>query len=243
MRSALLAAAAALPLLVCPMQSDAQVVVACPTCSSLYEELVSDAKQAQQYGTQLSQYQTQLSQYGNMIQNTVALPQSVWSSVQSDIWQVRSLANAASLLTGNSGSILTRLQNAQAYAGQATYLPANIGSQFSMWQTTLGNSSNSLGRTLGVQQGQEQNSAALMAAIQAHSQTAAGQMQAIQAGNEMAAQEAYTLQQIQTTLTAAAQEQATLYDIQAERQAMADQYTTQFFSAPNASLTGWPTYR
>ena len=242
MKPTRLAALAALPLLI-PNHSDAQVVVACPTCSSLYEELVSDAKQAQQYATQLSQYQTQLSQYANMIQNTVALPQSIWSNVQGDILQIRGLTNAASLLTGNSGSILTRLQSAQAYAGQASSLPSNIGSQFSMWQTTMGNASSSLGRTLGVQQGQEQNAAALMAAIQAHSQTAAGQMQAIQAGNEMAAQEAYTLQQIQTTLTAAAQEQATLDDIQSERQALADQYTAQFLSAPNASLTGWPTYR
>ena len=241
MRFALLATVAAL--LISPVRSDAQVVVACPTCSSLYEELISDAKQAQQYATQLSQYQTQLSQYANMIQNTVALPQSIWSNVQGDILQIRSLTNAASLLTGNSGSILTRLQNAQAYAGQVSYLPTNIGSQFSVWQTTMGNASNSLGRTLGVQQGQEQNSAALMTAIQAHSQTAAGQMQAIQAGNEMAAQEAYTLQQIQTTLTAAAQEQATLDDIQAERQALADQATAQFLSAPYAPLTGWPTYR
>ena len=243
MKSALLAAAAATALLICSVRSDAQVVVACPTCSSLVEELVSDAKQAQQYATQLSQYQTQLSQYANMIQNTVALPQSIWSNVQGDILQIRNLTNAASLLTGNSGSILTRLQSAQSYAGQVSYLPTNIGSQFSMWQTTMGNASNSLGRTLGVQQGQENNYTALQAAIQAHSQTAAGQMQAIQAGNEMAALTNTQLNQIQTTLVAAAQEQATRDDIQAERQALADQATAQFLSAPYAPLTGWPTYR
>ena len=49
---------------------------------------------------------------------------------------------------------------------------------------TFGNAANSLGRTLGVQQGQESNYTALQAAVQNHSQTAAGQMQAIQATNE-----------------------------------------------------------
>ena len=43
------------------------------------------AQQAQSYGMQIQQYQTQLQQYANMVTNTVALPQEVWSTVQSDI--------------------------------------------------------------------------------------------------------------------------------------------------------------
>jgi P-type conjugative transfer protein TrbJ len=38
--------------------------------------------------------------------------------------------------------------------------------------------------SLGVQQNQLANNAAIMAAVEQHSQAAAGQMQAIQAGNE-----------------------------------------------------------
>ena len=53
--------------------------------------------------TQLQQYQTQVAQYADMLTNTVALPQEIWGTVQSDIMQVQALSNAASLLSGNSG--------------------------------------------------------------------------------------------------------------------------------------------
>jgi P-type conjugative transfer protein TrbJ len=238
MKSLFLAGVAALPLLLIQAPAADALIVECANCSTIQEELVSDAKQAQQYVTQLQQYQTQLQQYANMVQNTVALPQSIWTQVQSDIMQVRNLTNAASLLTGNSGSILTRLQSAQGYANQASFLPQNIGSQFTMWQQTMGNASNSLGRTLGVQQGQEQNYTALQAAINQHSQSATGQMQAIQAGNELASLTSTQLNQIQTTLTAAAQEQATRDDVLADRQAAEDAATLQFSQYQAVPTTG-----
>ena len=65
--------------------------------------------------TQLQQYQTQLQQYANMVTNTAALPQQVWGTVQSDIMQVQALSNAASLLSGNSGSMISRLQSASSF--------------------------------------------------------------------------------------------------------------------------------
>jgi P-type conjugative transfer protein TrbJ len=218
------------------------VIVECANCSQWSEQLVSDAKQAAQYATQLEQKAVQLQQYANQIQNTVALPMALWSQVQSDISTVRNLTNAASLLTGNSGSIISRLQSAQGYANQATFLPANIGNQFASWQQTLGQASNSLGRTLGVQQGQEQNYTALQAAINLHSQTAQGQMQAIQAGNELASLAATQMNQMQTTLTSMAQEQATRDIVAADRQAMQDAQFQQFVAPPYLPTNDGPGY-
>jgi P-type conjugative transfer protein TrbJ len=220
------------------------MIVECANCSTIAEELLSDAKQAQQYLTQVASLQTELNQYANMVTNTVALPQEIWANVQGDIMQVRSLANAASLLTGNSGSMLTRLQSAQGYASSASFLPQNIGSQLTMWQQTIANAGTSLGRTLGVQQGQEQNYTALQAAIQAHSQTAAGQMQAIQAGNESLGLMNTQLQQLQTTLTTAAQATATHDLVAADRQAAEDAQYQQLFANPAPyPTTGNPTVR
>jgi P-type conjugative transfer protein TrbJ len=238
----LLAGIAAAPmLLMLPVRSGA-VIVECANCSSLAEQLLSDAKQAQQYMTQLQQLQTELQGYALAVQNAVALPQSIWSNVQSDIQQVRNLANAGSVLTGNAGSIMSRLSSAQGYATTAAMTPQQISAQFQQWQTTIGNASNSLGRTLGAAQGQEQNYTALQAAIQAHSQTAAGQMQAIQAGNELAGLTNTQLQQIQATLTAAAQEQATRDLVAADRQAMQDQDLVNFLAPPPLSVSGNPSY-
>jgi P-type conjugative transfer protein TrbJ len=204
----------------------------------MIDQLVEIANTAKQYVMQGMQYATQLQQYANMVTNTVSLPMQVFAQVEGDIMQVRNLANMASVLTGNSGSILQRLQMAGAYANQVAYLPQNIGNQFTMWQQTLGNASNSLGRTLGVQQGQLANATAIQAAIQAHSTTATGQMQAIQAGVEMSGLTNYTLQQVQTTLTAAAQQAATRDMISAERQATEDATTLRFSQYQQVPTTG-----
>ncbi len=165
------------------------------------------AQQAQQLQQQAQSYATQLRQFANMVQNTTALPYQAWNTVQNDIVQVRNLSNAASVLSGNAGSMTTRLSSATGYANQAANL-GNISGQFTRWQQTIGNNVDTLGQTLGLQQGQQQTDAALLAQIQLHASTATGQMQAIQAGNELAGATANQLMQIQATLAATAQLQA-----------------------------------
>jgi P-type conjugative transfer protein TrbJ len=223
-------------------QTHAQVAVTCPTCSDLSTQLLEEAKVAQSYLTGIAELQTSLNQYSNMVTNTIALPLQIFAGVESDIMQVRNLANMASVLTGNSGTILSRLQSAQGYTNTAMLLPQNISNQFTMWQQTLGNASNSLGSTLGVQQSQLSSYTALQKAIQVHSQTAAGQMQAIQAGVEMAALTSTLLQQVQTTLVTTAQQAATRDMIAADRQRMQDLQFQTFMAAPPLATAGWPSY-
>ena len=204
-------------------------------------QIKSLAQEAQSYGTQLAQYQTQLNQYANMVTNTVALPQEVWSTVQSDIMRVQALSNAASLLSGNSGSMISRLQNAQGYANQGFSL-GNIADQFSGYQQTMGTNLSTMGKTLGMQQGMETNNAALLATLQQHSQSATGQMQAIQAGNELAHAQATQLMQIQATLSTTAQMQATQMAVDADRKATNDAAMLQFSSGATVNPTrgqGW----
>lgn len=242
MRRLLLTGIAALPFVLARPQPASALIVECANCADLVDQATEIAKQIQQYATQVLQYQNELSQYANMVQNTVALPTQLFSQVQGDIMQVRNLANAASLLTGNAGSIMSRLQSAQGYASQASFLPQNIGSQFTMWQQTIGNANNAFARTLGVQQGQEQNNAALQAAIQGHSQSATGQMQAIQAGNELAALTSTQLNQIQTTLTAAYSAQQTRDIVTADQQAAQNQALlnfTQYRPLPTTGAQGF----
>lgn len=199
------------------------------------------AQQAQSYGMQIQQYQTQLQQYANMVTNTVALPQEAWSTVQSDIMRVQALSNAASLLSGSSGSLIARLQNASAYTSQADSL-ADIPGQITGYQQAIGNNLSTMGKTLGMQQGMETNNAALLATLQQHAQSATGQMQAIQAGNELAHAQATQLMQIQATLSSTAQMQATQMAVDADRRAGQDAALLRFNSGPTVSPTpgqGW----
>ena len=199
-------------------------------------QIKSLAQEAQSYGTQLSQYQTQLNQYANMVTNTVALPQQVWGTVQSDIMRVQALSNAASVLSGNPGTMLSRLQNAQGYANQVASL-GNMGNQLTTYQQTIGTNLSTMGRQLGMQQGMETNNAALLSTLQQHSQTAQGQMQAIQAGNELAHAQATQLMQIQATLSTTAQMQATQMVVDADRQGINDAALMKF----NSGATVTPT--
>lgn len=192
---------------------------------------------AQQLQQQAQSYATQLRQFANMVQNTTALPYQAWNTVQNDIVQVRNLSNAASVLSGDAGSMTTRLSSAAGYANQAANL-GNISGQFTQWQQTIGNNVETLGRTLGLQQGQQQTDAALLAQIQLHATTATGQMQAIQAGNELAGATANQLMQIQATLAATAQLQAGNMVVEADRRAAQDAAMLRFSQTPVNHLSG-----
>jgi type IV secretion system protein TrbJ len=219
----------------------AQLTVQCVNCSTTWTQLLEYAKQAQQLATQLQQYETQLQQYANMVTNTVALPQQIWGTAQSDIIQVQNLSNAASLLSGNAGSIATRLQSASGYVSQAANL-GNIAGQLTTWQQTIGNNVHTLGRTLGLQKDQQATNAALLTTLESHSQSAQGQMQAIQAGNELAHANAAQLQQIQATLTATAQMQATGMAVDADRRASEDADMLHFSTPQSIQTSGYPQY-
>jgi P-type conjugative transfer protein TrbJ len=220
-----------------PRPAHAQLATTCVNCSTMVTQLLQYAKDAQSMATQLQQYQTQLQQYTNMVTNTVALPQEVWSSVQSDIMRVQALSNASSLLSGDSGSLIARLQNASSYANQVGSL-ATIPSQITGYQQTIGNNLSTMGKTLGLQQGQEASNAALLASLQQHSQSAAGQMQAIQAGNELAHQQATQLLQVQATLSGTAQMQATQMAVNADRTATEDAAMAHFAQPSTIATTG-----
>ena len=132
--------------------------------------------------------------------------------------RVQALSNAASLLSGNSGSMITRLQSASAYANQVASL-GNIAGQFTRWQQTIGNNLSTMGQTLGLQQSQQQEArprsckpSATALAI-AHRARCRRSRPATSWRGANAAQ----LAQIQATLSATAQMQATGMAVHADR--------------------------
>ena len=239
-----LAAGCALAVLVgagMPNPARAQATVACVNCATAWTQLMQQADQARQLATQLQQRATQLQQYSNMVQNTVALPYQVWGAVQGEIMQVRQLANAASVLSGDAGGMVSRLNAASGYAGQASNL-ADVGSRFDMWQQTIGNNVTTLGRTLGLQDSQQQTNAALIERMQAQSGSATGQMQAIQAGNQLAAASMGQLMQVQATISASTQYAMQRDLVAADRSALNDAAMQRFLGGPTPPLTGYQTW-
>ena len=239
-----LAAGSALAVLVgvsAPQPAQAQATVYCANCATMWTQLLQQGDQARQLATQLQERATQLQQYANMVQNTVALPQQTWAMAQSEVIRVRNLSNAASLLSGNAGDMTARLNSASGYAGQASNL-ADVGSRLGTWQQTIGNNVTTLGRTLGLQDSQQQTNAALIERMQAQSGSATGQMQAIQAGNQLASATAGQLMQIQATLAATAQMQAGNAVVAADRRASEDEAMLRFNTRTPLQTSGNPRY-
>ena len=242
MRTTIAAAAiAAAGLLAAPLPARALGADYCVNCATEASQLESIGKQALQYALQLQQKALQLQQYEAQLRNMVALPQMVWAQAQSDIMQVQNLSNMSALLSGNAGGIISRLNAVGSYTSQIANL-GQISNQFTIWQQTIGNNANSLGRVLGLQESQQQNNAALLAALEQQSQSAVGQMQAIQAGNEIAAQNAAQLQEMEATLQATSQAIETNTIVDGERQAMGDAALQHFLSDPWLSTTGNAAY-
>lgn len=213
----------------------------CTNCSSLIQQLIDYAKQLEQYRTQLQSYSTQLSQYRNMVQNTVSLPMQVWSDVQGDIAQIKALSDASSLLSGNSGDILSRLNSATGYANRVAGL-ANMPDQILGWQRSYKTAAEGFARTLGLQQNQAGDTAALLRRLQAHSEGADGQMRALQAGNELAAATVGQIMRVQATISATAQYQAQRDIVEADRTALRDAAMQAFLSGEKPATTGYKSW-
>lgn len=241
-RSALLASALAFGVAaVTPRPAAAAWPVTCTNCSSLFNQLMEYAKQLDQYRTQLQSYMTQINQYKNQIQNTVALPVHVWSDIQGDIAQIKALSDVSTLLSGNSGSILSRLDSATGYANRVAGL-ANMPTQILDWQRQFKTASESFANTLGLQQVQAGDTAALLRLLQSHSQGADGQMRALQAGNELAAAAVGQIMRVQATISATAQYQAQRDIVEADRTALRDAAMVDFLAGQAPATTGYKAW-
>ncbi len=242
MRSMLLGGAVlAAATLFSPPPAAAQLTVVCPTCSNLVTQATQNLREAQSYATQLRELQTKISMYTNMVQNTAALPQQVWATVQQDIARIRALSDASAILSGNSGDMLSRLNSATGYANQIGGM-ADMPSRLLGWQQSYQTAATAFGRTLGLQQGQQATNADLLVRLQAHSQSATGQMQAIQAGNELAAATVNQLMQVQATISASTQ-YAVQRDIAlADRNALHDAAMQAFLAGRAPPTTGYRSW-
>ena len=138
-------------------------------------------------------------------------------------------------------AMLSAINGAKRRISFETYIydKGNVANQFSTWQQTIGNNLSTMGRTLGLQQSQQQNQAAIIQALQRHSQSAQGQMQAIQAGNELAGANAAQLAQIHATLIATAQMQASNTAVAADRRATEDAALLHFAPPQPVATTGY----
>ena len=137
--------------------------------------------------------------------------------------------------------VLTRLNSASGYVDRIGGL-TRMTDQYSGWQRSYADSAGQFARTLGLQQGQQADNAALLARLQQSSQSAEGQMQAIQAGNQLAAASMGQLMQVQATISASTQYAMQRDLVAADRSALNDAAMQRFLGGPTPPLTGYQTW-
>jgi type IV secretion system protein TrbJ len=234
-RRALVAAGLAAALAAGGPRSANSLIVYCSNCSTETTQLLSWAKQLDQYVAQLQQVQAEISTLTNAIQNTVSLPQSLFNNISSTINSLTNISSGASLLSGNTGQFLTNLSNRTGYPLQNV---ANITQQLTAETNATANAIQAFGRMLNLQPGQLQSSSATLAALQSQAMNATGRQQVLQSLAGITAITGQQLQSSQALMTAALQAQLTVATSDADRRALQDAALQQMLNAPPLPVTG-----
>ena len=87
----------------------------CTNCSTIGQQLLDYARQLSQLQQEIQTAQNTLNFYINAVQNTLALPGTVYRDLTGDINQITSIANTANMLVGQTGQMLTNLSSTSGY--------------------------------------------------------------------------------------------------------------------------------
>ncbi|APO70535.1 conjugal transfer protein TrbJ-2 (plasmid) [Rhizobium gallicum] len=170
-------------------------------------ELISlvgkSGEQIQNQITQISQLaeqiQNQLKIYENMLQNTAQLPNHIWGQVESDLNQLRNIAEqgqSISFSMGNSDDVLQ--QRFKSYADIKTNLPSNatFSSTYQSWSDTNRDTIAGTLKAASLTSDQFDSEEDTMSSLRSMSETADGQMKALQVGHQIAAQQVAQMQKL-----------------------------------------------
>jgi P-type conjugative transfer protein TrbJ len=239
-RNSLFLTAAFAASLAMPRPVAANMPVFCTNCSTVFQQLQDAFQRAQQLSTAISQLQTEINTYQTMLTSIASLPNNIWQSAHSTIQQITNIANTASLLSGNTGTMIANLQSANGYP--LTTL-ANAPQQILAEQQAIGNSLSALGHVLSLQPAQLNSNAAMIAALQNQLQNAAGQKAAIQAAGSIAATTGQQLISLQGTMVAAVAAMGNIAAAEADRRALQDAAWQKFIQFTPLPTTGYQTFK
>jgi P-type conjugative transfer protein TrbJ len=200
----------------------AQAVVTCTNCSTSGQQLIDYGKQIQQLANEIQTATNTLNTYTTLVQNTISLPRSLYADITNTVNQLEALRNQASLLTGNSGLILSNLSS-------RTFPVVNMQTELTTEMNALSNAMQKAGQQLNSQPStlNQQSSQQTTFVGQANS----GTTQAVQAGNQASATNAQTSAANQSTVTGLLQAQLTAQIVQEDRVQAANSLT-------NAQIAG-----
>jgi P-type conjugative transfer protein TrbJ len=218
---ALAATCLMLSLLAFSRPAAAQWVVTCTNCSTITNQLLQYAKEAESALTEAQQLDQQMNMYKNMVTQGTLLSNLQWGTLSQDISNLNSLVSRGTSISYATSNLESKFTS--SFPGYSSFLSSTPNASqtqadLAAWSSQTNSAvSNSLMASQQQMNDVDQENGT-MTTIQQHSSSAIGQMQAIQAGNEMSTQIVQQLQKLRQLI-------ATEMTLQA--QAIAAQQRTQ----------------
>lgn len=201
----------------------AQQAVICVNCSTVAQQLLNYARQLEQLQQEIQTATNTLNFYTNALQNTASLPNTVYRDITSDIQRIEGIAQQASMLGGQTGTMLGNLSAPGGYpiANANTY-----AAQIAMESQAVANAMRQAANILNLQPNQLQNSGATLAALESQATNSNSRNAILQtlAGTTAATGQLVATQQ--GALTAAMQAMLTYDTAKADREAYTVALTT-----------------
>lgn len=219
--------------------------------TNLSQTTISAIQNVAAVAKQIEQYRTQLQQYQNMLQNTAAPADYIWSQADQTISSLLAAQDTLSYYKTQAGSLekyLERYQDTRHYEKtRCVGLDAcDIQDQESIIRAQRDASAarkranDALLTSVSDQQDTLRSDANALALLQRQASSAMGQMQAIQAANQLASAQTNQLLQIRSLLIAQQNAQATSNQVGADHDAQqiaADKRVLRAQNSPSSKIS------
>lgn len=195
--------------------------------------------------TQLAeQIQNQLKIYENMLQNTLQLPNHIWSQVEGDLSRLQNLVTQGegiAFAMGNIDDVLK--QRFESFAEFQTGLAngEDFSSSYRAWSDTNRETIAATLRAAGLTAEQFGSEEATMAQLRSMSETSVGQMQALQVGHKIAEQQVAQTQKLRGLVSQQVTMMGTWFQSEQAAKDLAQTRREEFFNSSAPSTSGGQT--
>ncbi len=206
----------------------------CSNCATVWQQGQQYAKELETALNTAEQLQTQMQQYQDMVKQGLALPDSMFKSVTSDLQKVSNIYSETQSIGRNVSNMDQQFH--QQFPGYDSYLKdldnnqTNVPDLYKKWSQEGMDNARTAMEAAGANTSTFQNEDSTLSSLINQSQTAEGRMQAIQAGNQIAAQNVQQIQKLRDLVATQITMQSNYMAQQQERQSQDDAVVKKFQS-------------
>lgn len=208
----------------------------CSNCSTNVQQMMQYAKDVETALNTASQLQTQIDQYNQMIKQGLAFPDSVFSSIRSNLLEVSDLYENTKAIGTNVANLDEQFR--EQYKGYSDWLNVTgnasqvMPDRYTQWAEEGSDNARTALKAVGTNVGTFESEDTTLSRLIKRSAGAAGQMQAIQAGNEINAQNVQQLQKLRDLIGTQITMQSNYLAQENERKAADDAFNENFRKTP-----------